>query len=522
VSDPVDSLRSSVETNRPKSRSVTRFAYRLRRTLRYLLNLLVWSRVTAARKGIASLEISQSQYEHKGIAHAQPTLKIEGRSGAEHVQTCFLAVNDILFANLRTADLITPLRHAEPGPAFAGVYLWDSAFIAQIWKLWDVPTAQEVLESVVALREGDRLQHVVADFVHSAYTQPPLVAWSAMQLPQCPQTQPWLRRIYQPLCRYHAWLNQHRRLPCGLYFWQHPYESGVENAPRFSSRDEKTLADTRPLAAPDLSCQVILQCEALAKMAEALGEARASEFRDTASQIRKQMNTILWHEEDGLYYDKDTRNHQWIRSKTIASLMPLAAGAPDQQRAARLHEHCTDASSFGSTLPLPSVALDDPDFARDMWRGPVWVNTAYLVLQGLKRYGFSDTVSTLSWRLVDGVARVLEAENHIYEFYDPEHFHTKQLHRKKGNWWKAITLGTGPQRDFVGWSGLVNTLLVEELLGVQVDSSGNVHVQPQLPPEAKGLQFNLSLPQYGTQVILDASEVDNPRVSLIKNGHARS
>jgi hypothetical protein len=174
--------------------------------------------------------------------------------------------------------------------------------------------------------------------------------------------------------------------------------------------------------------------------------------------------------------------------------MPLAAGVPDAERARRLRDMACDPACFGAPIPLPSVALNDPDFVKDMWRGPVWVNTAYLVLEGLRRYGFREDYGALSWRLCDGVFRVLQAEHQVYEFYDPECFHTRELCRKKGNLWKAITLGSGPQKDFVGWTGLVNTLLIEGLFGFR-RVGASLSLQPNFPPAAAGLTFELRLPQ---------------------------
>jgi hypothetical protein len=36
-----------------------------------------------------------------------------------------------------------------------------------------------------------------------------------------------------------------------------------------------------------------------------------------------------------------------------------------------------------------------------------------------------------------------------------------ELRRKKGNLWKRLTLGSKPVKNFVGWSGLANTLVME-------------------------------------------------------------
>jgi hypothetical protein len=476
---------------------LTRVALRFFRTGRYLAELLVWSRIFVARRTNANIEINDELRNNRGVNYPQPHLEVTGRTGTEHIEHGFSIIYDVLFANLRKADHLLSIRHALPGPSFLGVYLWDSAFIAQIWRHWDRDVAYDILRSVIMLRDGDKLQHVVADFVRSPFTQPPLIAWSTARIFKEDESMGRLRieSFYQALKAYHRWLNTHRSLPSGLYFWRHPYESGVENAPRFSSRDERFLTDTRTLAAPDLSAYMVLQCEALADMATALGELQdASAFENEAQTIRDLMNQQLWHEEDGLYYDCNQQTGELIRSRTIASLIPLAAGVPNDQQARMIRDKACDASAFGSPIPFPSVALNDPDFTKDMWRGPVWVNTAYLVLEGLRRYGYTEDYGTLAWRLCDGVYRVLQEEHQVYEFYDPECYHTRELHRKKGNLWKAITLGTGPQKDFVGWTGLVNTLITEGLMGFSKAGS-SVMLNPCFPAEAAGLTFRLRMPQ---------------------------
>lgn len=498
----------------------SRIALRLFRTGRYLADLLVWSRVFVVRRTAASIEFDAALLRKKAVAHHQPALRMQGRPEAQRFEHGFNIVCDILFANLRRPNHLVGLRHALPCPAFAGVYLWDSAFIALIWRHWDRAVAFDVLEAVVALRDGSKLQHVVADFLCSEFTQPPLIAWAAARIhADQPAAGAALRRLYEPLVAYHAWLDAHRRLRNGLYFWVHPYESGVDNSPRFSSRDESRLADTTQLAAADLSAYMVLQCEALATMAASLGaQAAAVRFVAEAARIRTLVNELLWHEPDGLYYDLDLRSGQLLRSRTIASLLPLAAGIPDPARAARLRDHCLDAGVFGPTVPFPSVALDDPDFEKDMWRGPVWINTAYMALDGLRRYGLERDYAKLAWRLCDAVFQVLEREHQVYEFYDPQHFHTRELQRKKGNWWKALTLGTKPQKDFVGWSGLVNNLLIEGLIGYRRQGD-TLSLRPCFPEEARPVQLFLRLPQDDCEIRLEALADGSSRGSIEAGGH---
>lgn len=46
-------------------------------------------------------------------------------------------------------------RYARPAPNYKGVYLWDSAFIADVWRLWDPSVAEEVIYSVLLNQKSD-------------------------------------------------------------------------------------------------------------------------------------------------------------------------------------------------------------------------------------------------------------------------------------------------------------------------------------------------------------------------------
>ena len=491
------------------SKHIPRIVSRLIATSHYLFNLVIWSKLFIVSRTTMNMRVDESSLRKMSVNYPQPQLNIHDNDALNYLSHGFSIVNGILFANLQSANLSVPRRHALPGPAFAGVYLWDSAFIALIWQYWDNEVALDILESVLVVRDGDRLQHVKADFTRSKFTQPPLLAWALCKTlngKKCDRAR--LEENYETLVRYHTWLQLNRRLDNGLYFWQHPYESGVENSPRFSNTDEKKLQDTRHYAAPDFSAYLVLQCESLAELAERLGKRDdADAFREEAESLRKLMNTWLWNEEAGLYFDYDVVSGTHVASRTVASLIPLAAGVPDTERAEKLNALICDPHGFGTLIPIPSVAVDDHEFEKDMWRGPVWINTAYLVLEGLKRYGFFLSYAELSWRLINGVFKVLDSENQVYEFYDPEHFHTHALRRKRGNLWKAFTLGKGPQRDFVGWSGLVNSLVIEVLFGLKFQEN-SLLVQPCLPLDAGETRFQLTLPERGLDIEIQKGNHD--------------
>jgi hypothetical protein len=472
-------------------------ATRFNRAGHYAWDLIVWSRVTAARRGLTSFDLPEHILARKGVGHPPPSLRVRSPGGCcDHFNDGFAAVHALLFANLQLPDLLSPHRYALPGPAFRGVYLWDSAFIAQIWRSWDHQVAADILRSVVALRDGDRLQHVVADFVQSSFTQPPLLAWSLAELIADMESDgvALAAELYPALRAYHQWLRQHRRLQNGLYAWRHPYESGVDNSPRFSTRSENRFDITEGVAAPDFASYMILDAEGLAACAQRLGFTEdAEKFAAEADELRHALDLHLWHELDGLYYDRDVATAKWRRVRTIASLLPLWAGAGDSIRVRRVVSHIMDARAFGTPIPLPSVALNDPAFEADMWRGPVWVNTAYAIILGLRRHGRIAEAADLAWRLCNGVYLVFQRERQIYEFYDPREPCTDALRRKQGNWWKRFTLGSGPQREFVGWSGLVNRLVIGVLFGFAHESGRRV-IRPAFPAAAVGVVLRLTLP----------------------------
>ncbi len=468
------------------------------RLLGFGLYVLFWSKILGGRRGASRLNLGL--LASKSVQYLPPQLEVcRADASVEAWSHGFAAVNAVLLLNLQKPDVLSPSRYARPAPAFRAIYLWDSAFIAQIWKLWDPQVAFEVLRSVVALRQGARLQHYVSDLGGSKFTQPPLVAWSLVGLkPHVADEvfRRWGHILYEPLRDYHRWLYEHRRLPNGLFAWAHPYESGVENAPRFGSRDERRLIDTTQLAAPDFCAYMVLSGEALSVLAQCVGKEEEAAAHEREAQILRELtNRYMWEETAGLYFDRDAYSGDFVKSRTIASLLPLWAGIPDARQAERLCGHILDPAAFNTVLPLPSVALNDEAFEKDMWRGPVWLNVAFGVICGLQRYGFYPEAADLAFRLCDGVYRTFWQTGRIYEFYDPQQPGVEKLHRKRGNLWKRLTLGAKPVADFVGWSGLVNTLLIENMLGLR-DGSRGVEITPRFPPQAEGLKFSLNLPRY--------------------------
>ncbi len=73
-------------------------------------------------------------------------------------------------------------------------------------------------------------------------------------------------------------------------------------------------------------------------------------------------------------------------------------------------------------MPPPSVSAEEGRFSRrdrilflrQYWRGPTWVNAAWLLWMGLVRLGYAEEAKELARRLGNAVA----AEG-LREYYDP-------------------------------------------------------------------------------------------------------
>jgi hypothetical protein len=111
---------------------------------------------------------------------------------------------------------------------------------------------------------------------------------------------------------------------------------------------------------------------------------------------------------------------------TWTALAPLAL--PDLPEAIGHHlaAYLFDERRFWTGVAPPAVALDEPAFSlqehfdglRRYWRGPTWINSAWLVWRGLVRLGYEQQASELARTITETVSR-----EGLREFYDPHDGH---------------------------------------------------------------------------------------------------
>lgn len=295
-------------------------------------------------------------------------------------------------------------------------------------------------------------------------TQPPLPVSAAARLaqsdPDHDRARHHVERLWPQLVAWLAWLARARAGPHGGAVVVHPWESGMDNSPRWDAplravpeathrhlerRDVATVAakqrptdaeyrrylgivatlrdagwdtehqiEASPFAVEDVAFTAIA-----ARAATDLGAAGRRHGFDT-SAVDEIANTLrraigaLWDHDASWFLPFDVRAGRTIRSVTAGGLLPLWAGAAGSDHVDPLLARL---DAWGETLAIavPSAAPDGPGYDPERyWRGPVWVLLNWMVAEGLADVGHADRAEALRASTLALVER-----NGFCEYYDP-------------------------------------------------------------------------------------------------------
>lgn len=317
------------------------------------------------------------------------------------------------------------------------------------------------------------------DVATSGITQPPMLAEAIVQIGKKlkkAERRTWYQTVYPALLAYHEWLYRERDPhEEGLILQVHPYETGLDNTPPWINQlhqhsrpwwatvIEKTRADqlvnlvrrdTRHLpsgqrmsnieallyydvirrlrrktyntekilsrslfAVEDLTfnCIFIRANHHLVDIAKTINQKVPEELQLRMAMTESALEH-LWDAYSSQYYSRNFVTHKLIKEPSIATLLPLYAGCISPERAQQLVGQLERPDRFGPAFPVPTVPIDSNWFnPYGYWQGPTWVNTNWLIIDGLKRMGYADHAAALT----ESTLELIEKSG-CYEYFNPE------------------------------------------------------------------------------------------------------
>jgi hypothetical protein len=334
-----------------------------------------------------------------------------------------------------------------PSPShYPWQWYWDSCFTAIVWRRFDPDRSRRELETLLAAqREDGFIGHTIfwntpltglrrhtynvlsrQDSMTSSI-QPPLLAWA------------WRIAVGDPaqvpaIAAHHDWLERNRTLDeDGLLWLVQPDESGLDASPQFDPvwrrrahalpgflllvrRNRRLGYDLRRIAAAGGP----VVCEVMTNVLYSLSRMALGRSSLTQTIIER-----FYDERAGVFTLRARPGLHEPPPLTWAALSPLALPDLPEEIGRRLvEEHLLNPRRFWLAVAPPSVSAEEPEFCSSegrirllpqrYWRGPTWMNSAWLLWLGLRRLGYEQAAQELAAGLVSTVLR-----SGLREYYHP-------------------------------------------------------------------------------------------------------
>ena len=360
-------------------------------------------------------------------------------------QMCEATLRQNWREGVRAIDRV-PFAYTCPSPGhYPWQWYWDSCFTAIAWRHFDSTRSQRELESLLhAQREDGFIGHTIfwntpltgrrrftynvtsPNATMTASIQPPVLGWAWRIAVGDPGTVPGIVKHYD-------WLSAHRDLDGdGLIWIVQPDESGLDASPQFDAiwgrrshdrpgfvllvrRNRRLGYDLRKIA----SAGGPVCCEVATNVLYSLSLLALKRPSLTPTIVER-----MYNDTTGLFEPIAHPRPKRTPVRTWAALAPLALPDLPENIGRRLvEEHLLDEKQFWLPVPPPSVPPTDPSFStrddgflwiRRYWRGPTWVNAAWLVWLGLTRLGYDEHANTLGERISAAVLA-----QGLREYYHP-------------------------------------------------------------------------------------------------------
>lgn len=363
-----------------------------------------------------------------------------------------------LVANWRTAS--ADILHDGSYPSyngFFGIWSWDSWKHAAANALYN---PEEAKNEVRCLFDYQAENGMIPDFVSRNKdrinwrdTKPPLAAWAVKCIYDATGDKAFVAEMFDKLYKYHQWWYTHRdHDKNGICEYGSTdgtllaacWESGMDNGVRF---DDAVMLKNDPEDAWSMNQENIclnsfLYAEKgfLADMADLLDKKDlASQLRKDADALKTHIQTKMFDEETGFFYDTRLETGEFIKVMGAECWLPLWAGVATPEQARKVLDKMLDPQKFNSRVPLGTLDISHSRLrpTRGYWRGPVWIDQVYFGVTGLRNYGFNEEADMFVSKYIDN-AQGLLTDGPIHENYNPLTGET--LNCPNFGWSSAVTI----------------------------------------------------------------------------------
>lgn len=209
----------------------------------------------------------------------------------------------------------------------------------------------------------------------------------------------------------------------GLGVWFNSMESGADNNVAALDFPDKTVI------ASDLNAYLYAEYKALSLIAKELTNKNDEEhFAKRAEAIKNNINKYLWDEEDGTYYNLDSRDGSFIKRLGYNCFHPLFMNIATEERAKKfINNYALNSEKLWSEHGIRTLSKDDPEYnninmikPHSNWQGPIWPIANYLYMQVLLNYGYQKEAIALAKKISKLCLDDIEKTGGMHENYNAE------------------------------------------------------------------------------------------------------
>jgi glycogen debranching enzyme len=349
-------------------------------------------------------------------------------------------------------------------PRYRHQWYWDSCFHAIAWRHFEPARAREELRTLVRAGRLDGFiphtafwdrpaywrrapfygTHTVFGCSATSTIQTPLLAlaWELVALASREDDPTFATEGLEQLRLHYDWLDRERDPDDdGLITTFIPDESGLDDTPKYDrvfgwmrhdrlghawliERSRRLAYDAARIVerydehVEDVLVNVLyaLSLRALSR----LDSEHGATFEARAERTEAALLAKCYDERTGIFYDLHGRAERPVTVSTWSALTPLALGVmPEDVRRRIVEEHLLHPRRYLADYGIPSVSQEEPTFNPGFalwrcWRGPAWVNTAWLLTPSMRALGYEPEAD----RIVGSLARAAVTHG-LREYYNP-------------------------------------------------------------------------------------------------------